>query len=198
VSGLWVRVWGSILHPGGFPFDVSASSETQTDAAGQFNVVTRQPITGAADVFLSPSGGARWTYRPARITVATGGTVEGVEIELVEGVEVIGRVVDADCGDPVEGVTVGVATPSPGGLYQMVDPAGQTDERGEFRLLLPSGESELMAYRFPTPYEPAYPNGVSIRVNIPGDARSFAPPVLKLRSHGGKRGPAAAEQAQRP
>jgi hypothetical protein len=158
-----------------------------TDASGRFEVVSRELLDGPAVVTVHRGDSEQpWTCRPAEFMIRRGETVDGVEIELIEGVEVKGRVVDADHGDPVEGAWIQVegvrlqtATPGLDGFFRLSIPVRQTDERGEFRVRLPPGEVELSAYK-----RSYSNNGFSQRVQVPPNVRSFRLPPWNLRADG--------------
>ena len=95
-------------------------------------------------------------------------TVEGVEIELVEGVEAEGRFVDADRGEPVVPVQWSADSPRTD-LFPGSQLAGArvTDTRGSFRFQFNPGEVEMVAFSFPPGYAKTYPRGFRQTVEIP-------------------------------
>ena len=168
------------------------TSWAETDASGRFELVGAVPADaeGAAEVYLGSLADDRWTYRPAGLMLRPGGVVEGVEIELVEGVEVTGHFVDADSGDPV--APVGLVVIAPGRITTLgsIVPRRTTDERGTFRLRLIPGEAELLAPELPSAYARSYPGGFARPSRSP--TASVRSPCRRCGSdHRGRR-PAAA------
>src|SRR5262249_34530597 len=93
--------------------------------------------------FAVATFGAKSPWEPPSIlTLEPGQAARGVDIALVRGAAISGRVVD-DAGEPVSDVQVrvGRAVPRNGRLqYQGVSPAATTDDRGEYRIGgLPAG-----------------------------------------------------------
>ena len=132
----------------------------ETDTSGRFELVGAVPATveGEAEVYLrSPPADIQWTYRPARVMLRPGRTVEGVEIELIAGVEVTGQFVDAESGEPVTPVQAIVIGPGRTRYLGPIVPKRTTDERGHFRFRLIPGEAELLAPMLPLGYAKAYP-----------------------------------------
>jgi hypothetical protein len=156
-----------------------------TDTSGRFEVKGALPATseGKAELYLhSPPAGDRWTYRPAVVTLRSGRPVGGVELELVEGVEVEGRCVDVDTGDPIPSVRVAVIGPSRLSFLGSLAPMRNTDRRGYFRVRLDPGEIELIAFELPLAYAKTYPKGFRQTALVPSGDRSFSLPPLQLRS----------------
>jgi hypothetical protein len=158
---------------------------TQTDASGRFELVGDAPATaeGEAEVYLlSSPADDRWTYRPAVVMLQPGRPAEGVEIELIEGVEVRGQFVDAGSGDPVGPVRVAAIGPGRISFLGTITPILRTDGRGSFRFRLVPGEAEVIAFEFPPAYVRSYPQGFRQKVEVPDGVSSFTVPPLRLRS----------------
>jgi hypothetical protein len=152
----------------------------ETVASSRCEIVGEVPAATEADaeVYLeSPPADDRWTFSPARITLRPGGTTEGVEIELVEGVEVEGQFVDADRGDPVTPVRAAAIGPGRLSFLGDVAPVRDTDGRGSFRfrLALEVSSASMKAYA---------PRGFGQKVEIPRGVRSITLPPFRLPSDG--------------
>jgi hypothetical protein len=141
-----------------------------TDALGRFELAGGAIGTGEgqAEVYLhSPPADDRWTYRPAVVMLRHNATVDGVEIELVQGVEVTGQFVDANSGNPVGPVRVGAIGPARAAFLGLFAPIRDTDNRGFFRYRLGPGQVELIAFGFPPGYQKSYPRGFSEPLRSP-------------------------------
>jgi len=183
VAGLRVQlVKGDQKFP---PGPLLGMDWAETDASGQFTLAGGLLDTseGKAEVYLhSPPAGVRWTYFPAVVTLRPGGTVKDVEVELVQGVEVEGRFVDADREVPVTPVRLAAIGPRRISFLGNLAPIRNTDDQGSFRFRLDPGEVELVAFGMPAAYQKAYPRGFRQTVEIPRGVRSFTLPPLRLRS----------------
>ena len=195
---VWTRLPGVVLS--GLPVQLIQRDRTvalgpwrgtrqaETDARGRFAIVGEVPAATEADaeIYLhSPPADDRWTYSPARITLRPGRTTDGVENELVEGVEVEGRFVDADRDDPVTPVRVAAIGPGRLSFLGSVAPRRDVDGRGCFRFRLAPGEAELVALEVPAAYMKAYaPRGFRQKAEIPRGVRSITLPPFRLRSDG--------------
>lgn len=146
---------------------------TKTDAAGRFEM--RGLPEGGGNIFLMdhPNDGP-WTYRAIDNLALHPGKTAEVTIELIEGVLVDGKVVDAASGDPVQGLFVGMygpARPNSGAAIMSM----KTDEKGQYRFRLPPGKTTL------------YTSDSSLRsyagqvVQIPADVKTFTAPDLKVK-----------------
>jgi hypothetical protein len=183
VAGLKVQlVKGDQGYP---PGPLLGMGPGETDASGRFELAGELPekSEGKAEIYLhSPPADDRWTYLPAVVTLLLGRTVEGVEVELVEGIEVDGQFVDADRGDPVAPVRVAIIGPRRVSFLGNLAPIRDTDDRGSFRVRLNPGQVEVVAFGLPAAYAKAYPRGFRQTVEIPRGARSFTLPPLRLQS----------------
>ncbi len=113
--------------------------EARTDADGRFAFDGLHEGTANIFLFDHPNNGP-WTYRAAADTELKPGRTTEVEIELIRGVQVEGQVVDADTGQPVAGVGVGVYGPiRPRSGAAIVSET--TDKDGRYRFRLPPGET---------------------------------------------------------
>jgi hypothetical protein len=171
VVGLKVAMQGSHGHHGIW-------AETRTDPEGRFEF-TGLP-EGTANIFLMdhPNDGP-WTYRAAADTaLRSGGTAE-VVIELIRGVQVEGRVVDARNGNPVPEVGVGVYGP----MRPRSGPAiisAKTDHAGRYRFRLPPGQT-IFYICGPVPAEYGREPEGGHSVNIPTASREFTVPDIEIR-----------------
>jgi hypothetical protein len=189
VAGLRVQlVKGDQKYP---PGPLLGMGPVETDASGRFGLAGELPATseGKAEIYLhSPPAEDRWTYRPAAVILRPGRPVEGVEVELVEGVEVEGQFVDADRGDPVAPVRVAFIGPGRLSFLGNLAPIRDTDNLGSFRVRLNPGKVEVIAFGLPPVYMKAYPRGFRQTVEVPAGVPSFTLPPLRLRSAGNAEG----------
>jgi hypothetical protein len=156
-----------------------------TDASGSFELAggSLDATKGTAEVYLhADSSNERWTYVPAVVTLAPGKKTEGVLIELVEGVLVEGRIVDADDGNPVTPVKLAAIGEGRLSFLGNLAPIRNTDLQGSFQFRLNPGEVELIAFGLPGAYSKAYPKGFRQTAVIPSDVRSFTLEPLRLHS----------------
>jgi hypothetical protein len=170
VGGLKVGVQGSHESHGIW-------QDTQTDAGGRFAFDGLDE--GTANIFLMdhPVDGP-WTYRAAADARLTPGQTTEVEIELIRGVQVEGRVIDAD-GRPVAGIGVGVYGPirprSGAAIVSM-----KTDQDGRYRFRLPPGETYFyVCEAVPAAGGEIFSGGQT--ADIPADAREFRVPPIEFR-----------------
>jgi hypothetical protein len=157
----------------------------ETDASGRFVIVGDVPAAaeGEAEVYLhSPLADERWTYSPARMMLRPGRTTESAEIELIEGVEVVGQFVDDETEAPATPVRVTAIGPGRAPYLGYIAPIRKTDDRGSFRFRLAPGAAELVAFEFPTAYIKSYPKGFRQTVDVPRDVPSITLPPLRLRA----------------
>ena len=172
VAGLGVRlVDKSQKFPRG---PLRGIDSAKTDASGRFELSAGVLETSEWDYeiyLLAPTTDVQWTYTPAVVTLHPGQTVEGVEVELVPGVEVEGRFVDAETDDPVMPVNVSAISPGRLSFLGSIAPVRHTDEQGRFRFHLNPGEVELFVLEMPPAYKEAYPRGFRQIVWIPKGVR---------------------------
>lgn len=182
VGGLRLQlVKGDFKHP---PGPLLGMDWTETDASGKFELAGELPAMcqGKAEIYIhSPPADDRWTYRPAVVALEPGRRVEGVELELLEGVEVEGRFVDAESDDPVTPVKLAIIGFGRLSFLGNLAPIRETDLRGVFRVRLNSGKAEVVAFSLPATYAQAYARGFRETVEIPVGFRSFTLPPLRLR-----------------
>jgi hypothetical protein len=160
------------------------NSVQYTDAAGRF---TLSLFAGSHLIEVSLGGyvttragqrlGAR-ADRGERIQIASGEVVDGIEVPLVKGGVVSGRVVDGS-GAPAVGMVVRLyrAAWVSGEASLAEAPVGwdQTDDRGEFRLFgVPTGTFALAA--IPANY------GQQIPTFYPGTAEGSLAEMLRIRA----------------
>ncbi len=144
-----------------------------TDAEGRF--VMRGLPEGRFNLFpmdLDARGDGPWTYRAVEYLRLRSGRTAEAEIELIAGVMVTGRVVDAQ-GKPAVGAGVGMygpARPRSGAAILRAMP----DERGVYRFRLPPGETT-----FYNAGQVVWRSG-GLRVQIPADVPAFTVPDIIL------------------
>lgn len=152
--------------------------EAQSDAVGRFEFIGLDE--GKANIFLMdhPNDGP-WTYRAAADTELRPGRTTEVEIELIRGVAVEGKVVDGGTGEPLAGVGVGLYGPMrPRSGAAIVSET--TDKEGRYRFRLPPGETRFyVCGPVPAGYGRAPVGGHNIV--IPADARVFTVPKIEIR-----------------
>jgi len=96
---------------------------------------------GTYNVMLDPPDGLTAAAHE-NVEVKPGDTIRGLELQLIEGGLVTGRVRDADTGDPIAGAAVAVygpARPLSSGTVQSAD----TDEQGRYELRVPPGSNRV-------------------------------------------------------
>ncbi|WP_165248180.1 carboxypeptidase regulatory-like domain-containing protein [Paludisphaera soli] len=183
LATLSVRVSRSLLRP---------SAETRPDREGRFVLdgLDESPI----DLVLAgPGVHASWTFRPARVDSPAPGATLPVDIRVVRGVEVRGRVVARGSGSPGEGVEVEVWSPSVPDAEALRTVIG---EDGRYALRLPAGETILVVShpgeRFVAlradgrnplsrpagPFVQFAPTASAVKFTVPEGAQAFeAPPI---------------------
>ena len=112
--------------------------------------------------------GARTLWEPAApIALGQAQSIDGLDVLLVKGAAISGRVVD-DLGEPLPDMQVSVGRVVPGDgrlVFQMVGLATNTDDRGEYRIGgLPPGTFVVSAFGWSGP-----------SANAPPEARQFRP-----------------------
>jgi hypothetical protein len=171
VDGLKVAIQGSHGHYGIW-------AEAKTDTVDRFEFTGL--AEGTANVFLPdhPSDGP-WTYRAAADTSLRPGRTAEVVIELIRGVQVEGRVVDARDGTPVPEVGVGVYGP----MRPRSGPAiisAKTDHDGRYRFRLPPGQTTFyICGPVPAGYGSQLNGGHT--VEVPAGTREFTVPAIEIR-----------------
>jgi hypothetical protein len=171
VDGLKVAMQGSHGHLGIW-------GETKTDAEGRFEFTGL--VEGTANIFLMdhPNDGL-WTYRAAADTGLRPGRTAEVVIELIRGVQVEGKVVDARNGNPVAGVGVGVYGPMrPRSGAAII--SAKTDKDGRYRFRLPPGQTYFYICG-PVPAEYGQQPDGGHTVEIPAGTRDFTVPAIEVR-----------------
>ncbi len=140
---------------------------------------------GTGNIFLRDHPGAGpWTYRAVKDAELRPGETTGVEIELIEGVLVEGKVIDLDTDRPLKGAHLG--------LYGPIRPRSgaaiigdETDDEGRYRFRLPPGECYIYVMGPPPGYD-RLPGGASSQtVDIPAGPRNvpLAVPPIPLRKN---------------
>ena len=154
-----------------------------TDASGRFEMDGLGEGTG--NIFLRDHPGAGpWTYRAVKDAELRPGETTEVEIELIEGILVEGKVIDLDTDRPLKGAHVG--------LYGPIRPRSgaaiigdTTDEEGRYRFRLPPGECYIYVAGPPAGYDRLPGDGSSQTVDIPAGPRHvpLAVPPIPLRKN---------------
>jgi RNA polymerase sigma factor (sigma-70 family) len=160
--------------------------DTHSDAQGRFEM--RGLPEGGGNLFPCehPNDGA-WTYRAIDNLALHPGKTNEVEIELIEGVLVEVKVVEAGTGKPIARGFVGMygpARPQSGAAIM----SATTDDDGRYRFRLPPGATRLYTGR-----TDAGQSG-SQSVIIPADVKSFTVPEIEVQPAGPRR-PAAPRAA---
>jgi hypothetical protein len=158
-------------------------AHTKSEESGRFTLTFDAAIGDRALVLVSvPASSGSCTYHPSELALGPGRTIEGLEIELIEGVAVEGYVVD-DADRPVSGVRVGAFVPEPMGLVGPVVPPCWADDRGRFSFRLAPGTYSFVVSQFAhhPGYARTYPGGFSMTLEIPSDASTFTPAPFRLQ-----------------
>ena len=157
-----------ILQPAEMNLPPSSANKVKTDQEGRFRLTGlaagRYILTVLAPLYAVPNESG--TNRPGKlITLATGETLEGIEIKLVRGGVITGRVTDP-AGKPVIGSRVNVSDISENGRRsERFTPNNQfmleTDDRGIYRVYgLPPGRYKVSIWvttkrtRYPETFYP--------------------------------------------
>src|SRR5262249_32552639 len=148
--------------------------DPRTDAEGRFEM--RGLPEGGGNLFAidHPIDGP-WTYRAIDNLALHPGKRNEVTIELIEGVLVEGKVVEAGTEKPIAGESIGMygpARPRSGAAIL----SAITDSDGRYRFRLPPGETYLYLNGRTSG------QGGSLSVVIPADARTFAVPVIAVQA----------------
>ncbi len=164
LPGVSVKGLRMLLQGPGRSF--ACTQQTTTDAAGRFTFGGVNE--GQVRVLLldTPAFGA-WTARAAEVEAHAGRTAKA-RIELIEGVQVEGRVVIGGTDRPAPDVWVrafGPARPTKGFLSFVTT----TDAKGIYRFRVPPGENIFFA-------QMATPQG-RVQVTIPANVKTFTIPV---------------------
>ena len=145
--------------------------ETRTDADGRFEMHGLPEGAGNLFPIDHPADGP-WTYRAIDGLALRAGTTSEVAIELIEGVLVEGKVLEAGTGKPITGISMGMygpARPRSGAAINIA----KTDENGRYRYRLPPGEAYLYLYD-PGSWQPRVKD-----MRIP-EAKAFTVPTFEL------------------
>ncbi len=153
-------------------------AESKTDAEGRFEFDGL--AEGTANIFLKDHrNDGPWTYRAAADTKLRPAKTTEVTIELIRGVQVEGRVVDAMTGNPVAEVGVGVYGPMrPRSGAAIV--SAKTDNDGRYRFRLPPGQTYFYICG-PVPAEYGTRTNGGCTVDLPSDVRDFSIPAIEIR-----------------
>jgi hypothetical protein len=178
VGGLKIAIQGSRDSHGIW-------AETTTDVEGRFEF--NGLAAGTANIFLMDyQTDGLWTYRaPADKELRPGQTTE-VAIELIRGVHVEGKVIDARNGNPVASVGVGVYGPMRPRTGAAIVSA-TTDNDGRYQFRLPPGQTYFYICG-PVPAEFGQQARGGHTVEIPVDARDFTVPDIEIRPEVAKAG----------
>jgi hypothetical protein len=155
---------------------LSDSAEARTDAEGRFEIDGLKE--GGANVFPTQRRpDPPWTYRAVEDAPLRPGETTEVAIELIEGVQVAGRVVSIGTVAPIADAPValyGPSRPQSGAAVLST----KTDRDGIYRFRLPPGET-LFYLHGPVPGYTRLPHPESTRaIAIPeGVARFTVPPI---------------------
>jgi protocatechuate 3,4-dioxygenase beta subunit len=172
-----VKVGGLKVAMQGTRYSRGIWAVTRTDAEGRFEFTGLGE--GKANIFLEdhPNDGPL-TYRAAADTELRPGRTAQVEIKLIRGVQVEGKVVDARNGNPVAEVGIGVYGPMrPRSGAAIV--SAKTDSDGRYRFRLPPGQTHFYICG-PAPAEYGRRLGQGHTVEIPAEEREFTVPDIKI------------------
>ncbi|HLJ95276.1 MAG TPA: carboxypeptidase regulatory-like domain-containing protein [Gemmataceae bacterium] len=172
VEGLWVRIHRSDGKNPSFGKQVCA------DASGRFTFAGLPDGNFTLQLEL-PADNSLYTLRSAPSVTLHSRTTAAVEMELIEGVVVEGRVVTSESGKPVAGAEVGVYGPAqPKTSHSRL--RVETDRNGRYRFRLPPGRTEFFLLGLPKGFS-AGPRDEQLRsVVIPGGVGAFSGPTLTV------------------
>ncbi len=152
-------------------------ARVRTDAEGRFQL--KGLPEGAFNVHLdAPPPEASWTVRSAPTVKLQPGDAADVEIELIEGVVVEGKVVVAGTDQPAADIYVGVygpaRPPTSAAIY-----GARTDRTGRYKFRLAPGETKFYISGLSPGFARA-PEGEK-HVVIPADVKTFTGPTLTVQ-----------------
>jgi protocatechuate 3,4-dioxygenase beta subunit len=153
--------------------------DARTDAEGRFEIDGLN--AGIANILVTdakPDG--PWTYRAVKDARLAFGETTEVEIELIKGVEVEGRVVASQTQKPIAGVGVAQYGPTHPRSGAAINPV-KSDANGTFRFRLPSGETYFYIYSQVAGYTTLPENRSSRTVVIPQDTDRFTVPPIAMQ-----------------
>jgi hypothetical protein len=119
---IFVQANASIVAPG------RGWGSTRTDAQGRFHIDGGDSFRGAVHVFVYRNEADLWSFRPVKDLMLP--ARQPVELELIDGVTAVGRVVRQ--GAPVEGARMGVTLAGPPSERFSRFSEVKSDERGAF------------------------------------------------------------------
>jgi beta-lactamase regulating signal transducer with metallopeptidase domain/protocatechuate 3,4-dioxygenase beta subunit len=167
--------------PGSRPaMDSNFGGEIPLDSDGRFTIDGLDD--GTINIIVNdPDAGKRWTYRAAQDVVLKSGETADVTIEVIQGVDVEGKVVAKGTGKPVAGADVGVYGPNRPRTSAMTQ-AATTDASDRFHYRLPPGETYLYVMGPPSGFTrlPPERSGSSQTVTIPDNVSRYEVPPLEL------------------
>jgi protocatechuate 3,4-dioxygenase beta subunit len=153
--------------------------EAVTDESGRFEIRGFPKGTGNVMLWHEPED-RRWTYRAVADAELRPGETTEVEIELIEGITVDGRVIDSEHETPIRGVlvaTYGPMRPRSGAACAST----KTDDDGHYHFRLPPGETYFYVMGAAPGYTVTHGSPESSQtVTITSDARSFEGPTLRM------------------
>jgi hypothetical protein len=173
VSVAGLRVSFKATKPGG-----SCRSLDNTDPEGRFSFESMEE--GMVNVFVRGQGEDQdWTYRIARDVALKRGRTTSVDIELIRGVEVEGKVVAQGTGRPLQGTEVTYDGPSRPLDGQSPFPV-TTDAQGRYHFRLPPGETRFSVLVHQPGERRYYDEKSAQTVTIPAEAARFEVPPIVL------------------
>jgi thiol-disulfide isomerase/thioredoxin/protocatechuate 3,4-dioxygenase beta subunit len=144
-------VKGTVLSENGKPMagiTVLASGdhstiESDSDSNGQYTITGLKP--GVYGVAVGRGGPAGYVTKAREgVYLKSGQEIDGLDLHFEEGLWLKGRVVDAEEGKPLAGVSVNLVKNAAGNYQTAV-----TDKSGSFRFCVPSGEVTVLVNQTP-------------------------------------------------
>jgi RNA polymerase sigma factor (sigma-70 family) len=133
-------------------FPIEGWGEAETDEKGRYLIANLPP--GLYNVFIDDLPG--WTaVARSHIEVEEGKTVKNIDLKLVKGGFIIGRVTERDTGKPIPNCGIGfydAARPEP----QAAMHSAYTDKGGYYRFRAAPGKAKVYIYSTPEGYVRSY------------------------------------------
>jgi hypothetical protein len=177
-----IRVWfkGSQVQRDGASSTSNFTGIARTDADGRF--VFESLDEGAVDIWvMQDHDTVPWTYRAAKDIPLKSGRTTAALIELVRGIEITGKVILQQTGQPIPGVRIGVKGPiCP--WAEAMDTSGTTDAEGRYHYRLLPGETSFYPLDELPAYERVSEHESTRTVTIPDGVAQFEiPPIVLTR-----------------
>ncbi len=173
------RVWGAVRLPDGTPVrgakvnilesprytQGGLSAETFTDSEGRYELQRLLPSGYALQVRLNEGLKNDWTANPVGLTLETGELRKKVDLTVLRGGTISGKVTLSDTGAAVADMLVSVVSPKD--FAPLANWAAITDKSGVFHLRVPAGLRKVyLAGMLPEGYTQTTKDGAQVEVRL--------------------------------